>query len=66
MYGNFEYGSISYGDAVTSVIIVVSKNEISAIFISELQPNKFASVLRMKTFISARKNSSFYSLKENS
>ena len=44
MYGNFEYGSVSYGDILTAIIIpVVSLKDIEILFISARRPSLFIS-----------------------
>ncbi len=55
MYGNFEYGSIPYGDTVTSIIIVIDKKSIKITFISDKKVFEFISERKQKMFISEKK-----------
>ncbi len=72
MYGNFEYGTIPYGDAAY-VIISITKSGIEVVFIAALKQSVFISRELSITFISAakihefiaeRKASTFSSLKQ--
>ena len=74
MYGNFEYGSIPYGDA-TSAIILITRAGIEVIFISALKQSTFISsepsitifisATKTNKFASERKTSLFHSLRKN-
>lgn len=64
MYGNYEYGSIPYGDSysVTVTVIIISKGSIDALFISGKKV--FLSIAPYKDtgpFTSERKTSTFLS-----
>ena len=52
MYGTFEYGSIPYGDAVTSILIVITRDEISFIFVSGGKTFEFISPRKKGLFLS--------------
>jgi len=59
MYGNFEYGSIPYGDfsAVVITVIIINKGNIDAIFISTKRVNLFVADVKPHLFSAARKTS---------
>ena len=55
MYGNFEYGTVPYGDTGASpviIIIVVTRNNIELLFLSNVKPNQFISQRKKSIFIS--------------
>jgi len=52
MYGNYEYGVIPYGDAITSILIAISRNEIAFIFVSNGKTFEFISPRQSNIFLS--------------
>jgi len=68
MYGNFEYGSLIYGDASISILVVISRDEIAFIFVSEGKTFKFISPRQSNIFLSdtsEKKQFSFVSERKN-
>lgn len=73
MYGNYEYGSVPYGDIATIVIIIIDERSLEIIFFSDrkiynfISPEKenlFTSNSRESVFLSNKRISTFISEKK--
>lgn len=63
MYGNFEYGSIPYGDLSTLVaVIVINRGNIETIFMSNKSVSLFISEKKVLEFTSEKKQNVFITL----
>lgn len=52
MYGNYEYGTIPYGDSYVTIVVIINVGDIEVIFMADRKDRYFVSQNKTRSFIS--------------